>query len=321
MESYDGKIKGKSFLITGGSGFLGSWLSERIEALGGTVTILDNLSSGSRDNSKHLKAKFIQADVCETKTLPGKLDYIIHAASIASPDYYQKKPIETIWANTKGLHNMLEIAKQKKVKGFLFTSTSEVYGNPPDKFVPTPETYYGNVNSYGPRSCYDEGKRCGEAYCYTFFQAFGTPVRLARIFNTYGPRLRAKEGSSYGRVIPRFVNQARANEDITVFGNGKQTRSFCYVDDQVDGLLRLLLLDGLDGQVVNIGNDDEKTIIELAKTIKNAVSSSSEVAFGPLPKDDPIRRCPDLRKAKKLLGFKPRIKLKEGLKETIGWMT
>lgn len=321
MESYEGKISGKSFLITGGSGFLGSWLSEKIESLGGKVTILDNLSSGSRDNSEHLKAKFIQADVCDTQTMPGKLDYIIHAASIASPDYYQKKPIETIWANTKGLHNMLALAKQKKVKGFLFTSTSEVYGNPPDKFVPTPETYYGNVNSYGPRSCYDEGKRCGEAYCYTFFHAFGTPVRLARIFNTYGPRLRAKEGSSYGRVIPRFVNQARANDDITVFGDGLQTRSFCFVDDQIDGLLRLLLTDGLDGEVVNIGNDDEKTIKELAKTIKSAVSSNSKIAYRPLPKDDPMRRCPDLRKARRLFGFKTKVKLKEGLKETIGWMT
>ncbi len=320
MESYEGKVDGRTFLITGGAGFLGSWLAERLESLGGKVICKDNLSSGSLDNIRHLKAKFIHADVCNPPKISGKIDYIIHAASIASPDYYQKKPIETIWANTIGLHNMFSLAKEKKSRGFLYTSTSEVYGNPPDKFVPTSETFYGNVNSYGPRSCYDEGKRCGEAYCYTFFHNHGLPVRIARIFNTYGPRLRSKEGSSYGRVIPRFIEQSLANSEITVFGDGDQTRSFCYIDDQIDGLLRLLLLENLDGQVINIGGSEEKSILELAKTVKKLIGSDSKITHGKLPKDDPRRRCPDLKKAKRLLGYGPQVKLKEGLEKTIDWV-
>lgn len=314
-------VKGKAFLITGGAGFLGSWLTERIASEGGRVICIDNLSSGSRSNIKHPGIRFREADVCDSSMrIPGKIDYIVHAASIASPDYYQKRPLETIGANTTGLLNMLALAREKKVKGFLFTSTSEVYGNPPDAFVPTPEEYYGNVNSFGPRSCYDESKRCGEAICYTFFTKYNMPIRIARIFNTYGPRLRSKEGSSYGRVIPRFIEQSLAGTPMTVFGDGTQTRSFCYVNDQIDGLLRLLLTDGIDGEVVNLGAQEEMTVLRLAKDVRKLTSSDSAIEFFGLPRDDPRRRCPDIRKARKLLGFRPKTKIKEGLIRTIGWL-
>lgn len=238
-------------------------------------------------------------------------------ASIASPDYYQKEPIATIDANTIGTKNMLELATKQKVKSLVYTSTSECYGD--SKIVPTPEVYWGNVNPNGIRSCYDEGKRCGEAYCLSFFRKYKTPVRIARIFNTYGPRLSAKEGSSYGRVIPRFIEQSLLNKDITIFGDGSQTRSFCYISDQINGLYKLLTVPNIDGEVINIGNTNEMTILQLAKSIIKLTNSSSNIVFTELPADDPKRRCADIRKAKKMLGWLPEVSLENGLTKTIDW--
>jgi len=214
------------------------------------------------------------------------------------------------------------LAVKRKVKGFLFTSTSEVYGNPPDKMIPTPETYSGNVNTTGTRAMYDEGKRVAETYCYYYWKKYGVPVRIARIFNTYGPRLDSGLSASYGRALIRFIKQAEANEPITVFGDGKQTRSFCYITDQITGLFKLLFTKGLDGEIVNIGNDEEISILELTKKIVKITNSDSSIMLYSEPKnynikEDPKRRCPDLTKARKLLNYEPKIPIDAGLRKTI----
>ena len=322
LSNFKSKIENKRFLITGGAGFLGSWICDVLNSFNAKIICVDNFSSSSSKNINHLIGKedfiFLEKNVLDFE-IDEDIDYIIHMASIASPPLYQKHPIETLDANILGTKKMLELAKEKLAKAFLLTSTSEVYGNPPDESVPTSENYYGIVNSFGPRSMYDEGKRASEAYCYSFFKNFKLPIRIARIFNTYGPRLDVKNTSQYGRVVAKFIQQAVEGKSVTVYGDGSQTRSFCYITDQMIGLIKLLLADGLDGQVVNIGNEEEVTILDLAKKIISLTNSKSEIVFHELPPDDPRRRCPNISKAKELLGFKPQIDIEQGLMKTICW--
>jgi len=315
----DVSFEDKVVLVTGGAGFLGSWMCEVLVEQGAKVICVDNLSSGIESNISHLldreNFRFIKHDVSKPLKLDEeRIDLIMHLASRASPLEFDKYPIEIIRANTLGTMNMLELARKYNAR-FLFTSTSEVYGDA--KVIPTPETYSGNVNPVGVRSCYDESKRCGEALCMAYLRQYDVDVRIARIFNTYGPRMRAD--GVYGRVIPRFIKQALNNEPITVFGDGKQTRSFCYVTDQIEGLLRLAWFDECKGEVVNIGNPNEIKILELAEIIKKITNSNSETKFYPPMPDDPRRRCPDITKAKTLLNWMPEVELEDGLKRTVEW--
>ncbi|MEE9564766.1 MAG: UDP-glucuronic acid decarboxylase family protein [Candidatus Hydrothermarchaeaceae archaeon] len=313
-------LEDREILITGGAGFLGSYMCEALIESNARVTCLDNLSSGLASNIAHLKDnenfQFIEHNISKPMNFETKFDLVIHMASRAAPFEFEKYPIQILKANTLGIWVALGIAKKHSAR-FVYTSTSEIYGNPDPKFVPTPETYNGNVNPIGPRSCYDEAKRAGEAFVVAYRQEHNMDTRMARIFNTYGPRMRADD--IYGRAVPRFIDQALKGEDITVFGDGSQTRSFTYVSDQIDGLLRLADLDEARGEVINIGNNKETTILELAELIKRLTNSSSKIAFHPLPEDDPKRRCPDISKAKKILGWEPKVSLEEGLKNTIKW--
>jgi len=309
----------KVILVTGGAGFLGSWICNVLVEQGANVICMDNLSSGLESNISELldieNFRFIKHDVSKPiKLSEDKIDLIIHLASRASPLEFDKYPIEIIKANTIGTMNMLELAKKHDAR-FVFASTSEVYGDA--KIIPTPETYYGDVNPIGVRSCYNESKRCGEAICIAYFKQYGIDVRIARIFNVYGPKMRAD--GVYGRVIPRFITQALKNDTITIFGDGKQTRSFCYVTDQTEGLLRLAWFDNCIGEVINIGNPNEITILELAQMIKKITKSKSEIKFYPAMPEDPRRRCSDVTKARKLLNWSPKVELNEGLKKTIKW--
>jgi len=311
------KMKDKRILITGGAGFLGSWLCDILNRFGAEITCLDNLSTSSIDNIKHLLDKknfrLIKENVSSFKT-DEKFDYIIHMASRAEPKDYPNHPLDTMSANSIGTLNMLELAKKSGVKCFLFTSTSEIYGD--STIIPTPETYPGNVSSISVRSCYDESKRFGESLCMAFFREHKLPVVIARIFNTYGPRLR---GGPYGRAISSFIEQTLANKPITIFGDGQQTRSFCYITDQIEGIFKLLVSSSF-GEVFNIGNDREIKIMELANLIKKLTKSKSEIIFGPLPEGDPKRRRPDLTKTNKILNYYPEVGLEDGLKRTIGWI-
>lgn len=309
-------IEGDRVLVTGGAGFLGSWVCEALLQLGKRVVCVDNLASGLRSNIAHLKGEFqfVKSDVSEPLELEDGFDLVLHMASRASPFEFEKYPIEILRANTFGIVNALEAARSSGAR-FLYTSTSEVYGDPDPKFVPTPESYNGNVSTTGPRGCYDEGKRAGEAYVMAYHRQYYMDTRMVRIFNTYGPRMRADD--IYGRVVPRFISQALHGEEITVFGDGTQTRSFTYVTDQLEGILRALAVDGIGGDVFNIGNENETTILELAELVKRLTGSGSEIVFRPLPKDDPRRRCPDISKAKRVLHWTPRTGLEEGLQKTI----
>jgi UDP-glucuronate decarboxylase len=313
-------LKDRTILITGGAGFIGSWLCEVLTSQKARVICLDNLSSGLKANIEQLlqndNFQFMERDITEPLYIKDRVDLVLHLASRASPFEFEHFPLEILRANTLGTVNALEIAREHKAV-FLFASTSETYGNP--AVVPTPESYYGYVNSIGIRGCYDESKRCGEAYVMAYRKQYGMDVRIARIFNTYGPRIRSD--GIYGRAIPRFISQALAGEPITVFGRGKQTRSFCYVTDQIEGLLRLAFTETARDEVINIGNNEETTVIELAKMIKSMTGSSSNITFGPLPQDDPHRRCPDISKAKQILGWRPKVKLEDGLKKTIEWLS
>ena len=313
-------------LVTGGAGFIGSHICEALLNRGDEVFCVDNFLTGSRKNVEHLENNslfhVIEWDV--TKPLnkisnfkfpacqqAGQIsNYIYHLASPASPVQYQKYPIETILANSLGTYNLLELAKATGAK-FLFASSSEVYGNP--KEHPQRESYWGNVNPIGIRSCYDEGKRCGEALVLAFVRQFDLDARIARIFNTYGPRMEKDDG----RVVSNFINQAISGKPITVYGDGSQTRSFCYVSDMVDGLIRVIEEERARGEIFNLGNPEEHTILEFAQIIKNLSSSPSEITFESLPEDDPIRRCPDITKVKTILGWEPKIELEEGLVKTI----
>ncbi len=314
----DRSFRGKTLLVTGGAGFLGSWICEILINKGASVICLDNLSSGLRSNIEHLVGKdnfeFVERDVTEPLHFEEKIDVVLHLASRASPFEFEHYPIEILKANTLGTLNILEISRQKGAR-FLFASTSEVYGDP--SVVPTPESYHGNVNTIGVRGCYDEGKRCGEAYVIAYGKQYNLDIRIARIFNTYGPKMRGD--GVYGRVVPRFVSQALTGQPITAFGTGEQTRSFCYITDQVEGLLRFICTDEARAEVINIGNNREVSIIELANTIKSLTGSNSQIVFCPLPQDDPGRRCPDTTKANNIIGWRPRMTLEQGLTKVINY--
>lgn len=312
-------FKGKKTLVTGGAGFIGSWICDVLVGFGAEVTVVDDLSTGRMKNIEHLirgkKVKFMHSDICAFKSQE-KFEFILHLAGHASPDEYQKNPIETLQTSSLGTFSMAELARKNDAT-LLFSSTSETYGD--TEVIPTPETYWGKVNPIGPRSCYDEGKRFAEALLMAYSRQYGLDVRVARIFNSYGPRLR--EDGLYGRALSRFILQALTNQPITVYGNGKQTRSFCYVTDTVTGLMLLTINPRAKGEVVNIGNTKEFTIIELAQKIKETTQSKSNIDFYPLPKDDPKRRCPDTRKLEELVGWKPNVEFEEGLKRTVTWFS
>lgn len=312
-------FKGKRVLVTGGAGFVGSWICDVLANFQTEVVCLDNFSTGKLENIDHLVSKeffkFVEGDVCNFRVGNYmKFDYIMHLASRASPQEYQQHPIMTLKANSIGSFNVLELARTLDA-AILFASTSEVYGDA--EVVPTPETYRGNVDPVGVRSCYDEGKRFGEALFMAYHKQYGLDVKIARIFNTFGPR--SREDGLYGRVVSRFITQALTNEPITIYGDGAQTRSFCYAADTVTGLVLLALNEKAKGEVVNVGNPREISILELANKIKQVAKSISQFTFHPLPKDDPKRRCPDTGKMEKLLNWKPRVGLEQGLERTITW--
>ena len=299
-------------LVTGGAGFIGSHLCDYLLKEGLEVICLDNLLTGSERNIKHLldnsKFKFIKADVMEPVNL--EVDCIFHLASPASPIDYQNHSEETLLVNSEGTLNMLKLALKNKAK-ILVASTSEIYGDP--KEHPQKETYWGNVNSFGPRSCYDESKRFGEAATYVYINNHGVDARIVRIFNTYGPRMQKDDG----RVVSNFINQAIEGNPLTVYGKGEQTRSFCYVSDLVEGIYKAMFTEGTRGEVINLGNPDEYKIIDLAEKIKKLTNSNSEIIFKDLPPDDPTQRQPDISKAKNLLSWEPKVKVDEGLQKTI----
>lgn len=311
-------FKDKNILITGGAGFLGSWICDALIAKGAEIICLDNISSGLRSNISHLidsnRFRFIEHDITNPISFNEHIDMVIHMASRASPFEFEHYPIEILKANTIGLMVSLDIAKKHKAR-ILYTSTSEIYGNP--LVIPTPESYFGNVNAVGPRGCYDEAKRCGEAYVMAYRKQYGLDTRIARIFNTYGPRIRSD--GIYARAIPRFIDQALGGKPITIFGDGTQTRSFTYVTDQIEGLLKLAAYDKANGSIINIGNDKETTIIEMAKLVLDFTGSTFGITYRPLPEDDPLRRKPDISRAKAILGWRPKVTLEEGLRNTIEW--
>ena len=301
--------------MTGGAGFIGSHLCDYLINKGYKVVCLDNLLTGSKKNIEHLlnnpNFEFIEADV--SKTIPYTLSairYIFHLASPASPADFEKIPEEVLLANSLGGLNVLKIASETKAK-LLMASTSEVYGDP--KEHPQKETYWGNVNSFGSRSCYDESKRFAEAATYIYLSKYGIDARIVRIFNTYGPRMRKDDG----RVISNFINQALGGKSLTVYGKGEQTRSFCFVSDLVEGIFKAMFTDNTSGEIINLGNPEEYKIIDLAQKIKNLTDSTSEIVFENLPPDDPSQRQPDISKAKRLLGWEPRVTVDEGLQKTI----
>lgn len=301
-------------LITGGAGFIGSHMCDRLIAEGHQVICVDNLLTGRKENIEHLLENenftFIEHDITEPLEIEGDLNYILHFASPASPKDYMRYPIETMKVGAFGTYNMLELARKKKAV-FLLASTSEVYGDP--EVNPQPENYWGHVNPVGPRSVYDEAKRYAEALTMAYHRFYEVEIRIARIFNVYGPRMRKDDG----RVIPTFIAQALAGKPLTVFGDGSQTRSFCYISDMIEGIYRLMLSNVKEP--INLGNPKEKTILELAKIILRLTGSKSEIIFKPLPLDDPKFRRPDISKAKRLLGWEPKADLEETLLRTINW--
>lgn len=298
-------------LIAGAAGFLGSHLCDRFILEGFEVIGMDNLITGDLKNIEHLFGKeafrFYHHDITKFVHVPGKVDYILHFASPASPIDYLKIPIQTLKVGSLGTHNLLGLAKEKKAR-ILIASTSEVYGDP--LVHPQTEEYYGNVNTIGPRGVYDEAKRFQESITMAYHRFHGLETRIARIFNTYGPRMRLNDG----RVIPAFMGQALRGEDITVFGDGLQTRSFCYVDDQVEGLFKLLMSDY--AYPVNIGNPDEISILDFAEEIVKLTNAGQKIVFKPLPKDDPLQRQPDISLARKLLHWEPKVSRETGMKKT-----
>lgn len=300
-----------STLITGGAGFIGSHLCDRLVAAGEDVLCLDNFYTGSKDSIRHLLQKpnfeLIRHDIW--LPLYVEVDRIYNLACPASPVHYQNNPVSTTKTSVLGAINMLGLAKRRRAR-ILQASTSEVYGDP--QLHPQPEGYWGHVNPIGPRACYDEGKRCAETLFFDYHRQSGVDIRVVRIFNTYGPRMHPRDG----RVVSNFIVQALTGEPITLYGNGNQTRSFCYVDDLVDGLLAMMAQDGETGPI-NLGNPVEFSIHELATTVLRLTDSKSELVFRPLPTDDPIRRQPDIAKAKKVLDWQPKVALEDGLKETI----
>lgn len=304
----------KKILITGAAGFLGSHLCDRFILEGFYVVGMDNFITGDQKNLNHLKNharfEFIEHDVTEFVKIVGNLDYILHFASPASPIDYLKIPIQTLKVGSLGTHNLLGLAKEKKAR-ILIASTSEVYGDP--LVHPQTEDYYGNVNTIGPRGVYDEAKRFQESITMAYHRFHGLETRIVRIFNTYGPRMRLNDG----RVIPAFMGQALRGEDLTIFGNGSQTRSFCYVDDQVDGVFKLLKSDY--SYPVNIGNPHEISIKEFAEEIIKLTGTTQKIVYKELPQGDPLQRQPNISLAKKLLNWEPKVDRQEGMKETFNY--
>ena len=301
-------------VVTGAAGFLGSHLCDRLLAEGWSVLGLDNFITGRRENLAHLsenaRFSFEQADVCNPLRVAGDVACVLHFASPASPPDYLRHPIETMRVGSVGTQNALELAREKNAK-FFIASTSECYGDP--EVSPQHEEYWGHVNSVGPRSVYDEAKRFSEALTMGYHRHYGMDTHIVRIFNTYGPRMRLNDG----RALPNFVFQALSGQPITVYGDGKQTRSFCYVTDLIDGIYRLMLSD--EHLPVNIGNPAEMTILEFAEKVRGYFPKAQPIVFEPLPQDDPKRRCPDIRKAQRLLGWEPKVQLPEGLRMTIDY--
>jgi len=307
-------VKRKTVLITGAAGFLGSHLCDKFVEEGFFVIGMDNFITGDKKNIEHLISnknfKFIEHDVTKFIKIEGDLDYILHFASPASPIDYLKIPIQTLKVGSLGTHNLLGLAKAKKAR-ILIASTSEVYGDP--LVHPQSETYYGNVSTIGPRGVYDEAKRFQESLTMAYHRFHGLEIRIVRIFNTYGPRMRLNDG----RVIPAFMGQILRGEDLTVFGDGSQTRSFCYVDDQIDGIFKLLFSDYV--YPVNIGNPNEISILDFAKEIIKSSNSKQKIIFKPLPVDDPLQRQPDITLAKKILKWTPKISQEDGMKITFDY--
>ncbi|GAC1332040.1 MAG: GDP-mannose 4,6-dehydratase [Candidatus Dormibacteria bacterium] len=298
-------------VVTGGAGFLGSHLCERLLELGCEVVCVDNLITGQAENVAHLKPRsfsMVDHDISRPLQMEGDVDYVLHFASPASPDDYHRWPIQTLKVGTLGTHNALGLAMAKQAR-FILASTSEVYGDP--LVHPQPESYWGNVNSVGPRGVYDEAKRAAEAFTMAYHRHHGVDTRIVRIFNTYGPRMRVNDG----RAIPNFATQALRGDPITVYGDGSQTRSLCFVSDLVEGILRLLASSTSDP--VNIGNQGEYTTLQLAEKVRDAAGSSSEIVFEELPVDDPRQRRPDTTRAREVLGWEAVVPLEEGLSPTI----
>jgi len=304
----------KTIVITGGVGFIGSHLCERLLKEGNKVIAVDNFVTGSKANVNAFLSNenfsLIEHDITKPLEIEGEVDQIFNMASPASPVDFPRIPIEILLTNSLGTKNVLDFAVSKNAR-ILQASTSEVYGNPLEH--PQKETYFGNVNTIGPRSCYDEGKRFSEALLLAYKRKKNADIRIVRIFNTYGPRMRPKDG----RVMPNFINQALEGKPLTVYGDGSQTRSFCFVSDEADGLIKLM--NSNYNKPVNVGNSNEMTIKQLAELVIKQIESKSEIAFEPLPGDDPAKRKPDISLAKKELGWEPKISLEEGLAKTIDW--
>ena len=301
-------------IVTGGAGFLGSHLCDYLIGRGWDVLAIDNLVTGAKINLAHLATNphfgLMEHDVSRTIEVAGPVDYVLHFASPASPVDYLKLPIQTLKVGSLGTHNALGLAKAKRAKFFL-ASTSECYGDP--NITPQPESYWGNVNPIGPRGVYDEAKRFAEAMTMAYHRYHGVDSHIVRIFNTYGPRMRLNDG----RALPNFVYQALTGQPITVYGAGKQTRSFCYVSDLIEGIYRLMNSD--EHEPTNIGNPQEITILEFAERIRKLTETTVPIIFNPLPQDDPKQRCPDISKAKRLLGWEPKVNLEEGLRVTLDY--
>ena len=317
------RFAGKNVLVTGAAGFLGSHLVDSLLAEGAIVTGIDNFLTGSKKNLTHINTKnftFIEADVNQpaNQYLNNQtFDYIFHFASPASPPYYQKFPRETYLVNTIATDYLLNHLKETNLAGtFIFAGTSEAYGDPQEH--PQKETYWGNVNPNGPRSMYDESKRLGETICGVFTRTFNIDARIVRIFNTYGPRIDAHDG----RIIPSFITSALKNQPMEVYGDGSQTRSYCYISDLIEGILRLSLEPKAKGETVNLGNPGEFTVLETAKIVWQAIHGTDnqpKITYSDLPKDDPLRRQPDITKAKQLLNWEPTITFTDGLAKTIAY--
>ena len=304
----------KTVVITGGAGFIGSHLCDRLIKEDYKVICMDNLITGKMDNIRHLLRKadfrFIEHNVTKYIDIKVNVDYVLHFASLASPEDYLKFPIQTLKVGSLGTHNALGLAKEKKAK-FMIASTSEVYGDP--LVHAQPETYWGNVNPIGVRGCYDESKRFAEAITMAYHRVHKVDTRIIRIFNTYGPRMRVLDG----RVVPNFIYQALHNKPLTVYGLGTQTRSFCFIDDLIDGIYRAML--SKCNEPINLGNPREFTILELAKRLIKLTGTKSKVIYKPLPQDDPRQRKPDITRAKKILKWQPTVSLEDGLQKTIKW--
>jgi dTDP-glucose 4,6-dehydratase len=301
-------------VVTGAAGFLGSHLCDRLVAAGCEVVGLDNLITGARGNvahlAKHAGFRLVEHDVSRRMEIEGAVDAVFHFASPASPADYLKLPIQTLKVGSLGTHHALGLAKAKKAR-FVLASTSEVYGDP--QVHPQPESYWGHVNPVGPRGVYDEAKRFAEAMAMAYHRVHGVDVRIVRIFNTYGPRMRPNDG----RVVSNFIVQALTGKPLTVYGDGSQTRSFCYVDDLIDGVMAVF--ERGDSAPINLGNPTEFTVLELADLVLKLTSSTSPIVFEPLPADDPKQRRPDITRARSVLGWEPKIPLEEGLRRTIGY--